>query len=90
MFLNFLVSSTIYKSFCRRIVRLRGVSSFLWSNVINYGHMMIAVFLLFKVPDVSALAAEDTTLRIFLHSVCMGPFLSGLGFIGLGEGQFIR
>ena len=40
-----------------------------------------------KVPNVTASNAEDTTLRIVLQSVRMGPFISGLGFIGLGEGQ---
>ena len=43
--------------------------------------MSVDVFLLLKVPHVSASAAEDTTFRIFLHSVFMGPFLSGLGLL---------
>ena len=66
---------------------LRGVAGCLLSNVIKSGCMLIDVYPLLKVPHVSASAAEDTTFRIVLHSVFMGPFLSGLGFIGLGEGQ---
>ena len=52
--------------------------------------MPIDVFRLLKVPHVSDSAAEDTTLRIVLDSVCMGTFQSGLGFVGLGEGQLLR
>ena len=69
---------------------LRVVAGCSWSNVIKAGCMPIAVFLLLKVPHVSDSAAEDTTLQMVLHSVCMGTFLPGLGFIGLGEGQSIR
>ena len=69
---------------------LMGVTSCLWSNAIKAGRMPIAVFPLLKVPHVSASAAEDTTLRIVLHYMCIGPFLSGLCFIGLGEGQLLR
>ena len=64
----------------------RVVDGCLWSNVINDGCISIAVSPLFKVPHVSDSAVKDTTLKIVLHSVCMSPFLSGLGFIGLGEG----
>ena len=56
----------------------------------KYGCILIAVFPLLKVTHVSASAAEDTTFRIVLHSVCMGPFLSGLGFIRMGEGQSLK
>ena len=68
----------------------RGVAGCLWSNVINSGHILIYVFPLLKVPHVSASSAEDTTLRIVLHFVFMGTFLSGLDFIGLGEVQSHR
>ena len=69
---------------------LRDVTGCLWSNTVEAGRMLIAVLPLLKVPHVSASAAEDKTLRIVLHSVCIGPFLSGLGFIGLGQGQLLR
>ena len=69
---------------------LRGVAGCLWFNDINYGHMPIYIFLLLEVPHVSDSAAEDITLRIVLHSVCIGLFLSWLVFIGLGEGQSLR
>ena len=69
---------------------LRGVAGCLWSNVIKYYYMLIDFLPLLKVPRVSDSAAEYITLRIVLHSVCMGPFLSGLGSIGLGEGQSLR
>ena len=69
---------------------LRGVDGFLWYNEIKSGCMPISVSPLFKVPHVSASAAEDIIFRIVLHSVCMGPFLSGLSFIGLGESQSLR
>ena len=52
--------------------------------------MTIAILPLFKVPQVSASAAKETTLQVILHYVCIGLFLSGLGFIGLGEGQSLR
>ena len=52
--------------------------------------MPISVLPFLKLPHVSSSAAEDTTFRIVLHSVCMELFLSGLGFIGLGEGQALR
>ena len=65
----------------------RGVDGCLWSNLIKYGRMPIAFSQLLKVPHVSVSAAEGTTFRNFLHSVCMVPFFSGLGFIGLGEVQ---
>ena len=69
---------------------LKGVAGCLRSNAINAGFMPIAVFHLLKVPHVSYLADEYTTLRIVLHYVCTGPFLLGLGFIILGEGQSLR
>ena len=69
---------------------LRGVAVFLWSNAIKDGHLKIAVFPLFKVPHVSSSVAEDTTLRIFFHSMWIGPFLLRLGFIGFGDGQSLR
>ena len=69
---------------------LRGSAGCLWFNVIKSGCMPIDVFPLLNVPHASASSAEDTEFRIFLHSVCMGPFLSGLGFIGLGEGHSLR
>ena len=53
-------------------------------------HITIAVFLLFKVQLVSDSSAEGITLRIFLRPVCMGTFLLGMDFIGLGEGQLLR
>ena len=46
--------------------------------------MTISVFLLLKVTHFSAPDVEDRRLRIVLNSVCMGPFISGLGLIGLG------
>ena len=66
---------------------LRGVAGFLWYNAIKSGCMPIDVFLSLHVPHVPASSHEDTILRIVLHLVCIGPFLLGLGFIGLGEGQ---
>ena len=69
---------------------LRGVAGCLWSNVIKAGRIPVAFFPLLKVPHVSYYAAEDTKFRIVLHSVCMGPFLSVLGFIGIGEVQSLR
>ena len=69
---------------------LRDVTGFLWSNSIKAGCMPIDVFLLLKVPHVSASAAEYNTLWIVLHSVCIGLFLSGLDFIRIGEGQSLR
>ena len=69
---------------------LRGVAGFLCSNMIKSGFMPISVFLLLKIPHVSTSAAETTTLRIVLHSLCMGSFLLGLCFIGIGEGQSLR
>ena len=68
---------------------LRGVAGCLWSNAIKAGRITIDVFLLLKVPHISASSAEDTTLRIVLHSVCICPFLLGLDFIGLSEGQLL-
>ena len=65
----------------------RGVAGCLWSNVIKAGNMVINVFLLFKVTYFSASPPEDTKLRIFLYLLCIGIFLLGLGFIGIGEGQ---
>ena len=65
---------------------LRGVAICLWSNAIKDVCMLISVLQFLKVLNVSASAAEDTPLRIVLHSVCMGEFLSGLVFIGLGKG----
>ena len=44
---------------------LRGVAGFSWSNTIKAGRMPIYVYLLLKVPYVSASAAEDTKLRVF-------------------------
>ena len=69
---------------------LRGVAGCLWTKTIKAGRMPITVSLLLKVPHVSASADEDTTLRIFYDSVCIGPFLLGLGFIRLGQGQSFR
>ena len=69
---------------------LRGVAGCLWSNAIKAGRMPIYVLPLLKVTHDSASVSEGTTLRIVLRSVCIGPFLSGLGFIGLGEGQSLR
>ena len=69
---------------------LRGVPNCLWSNVIKAAYMKIYIFLLLKVNHVSDSAAEDTTLRIVLHYVCICMFFSGLGFIGLVEVQLIR
>ena len=66
---------------------LRGVAVCSWSNVIKDDHIPLSVSLLLKLPHVSASAAKDTILWIVLHSVCMEPFFSGLGFIGFGEGQ---
>ena len=64
----------------------RVVAGCLCSNAIKSGCMPISGFPLLNVPHVSASAAEDTTFQIVLHPVCMGPFLSVFGFIGLGEG----
>ena len=69
---------------------LRGVTGCSRSNAITAGCMSISVFLLFRVPQISDLSAEDTALHTVLHYVCMGPFLSELGFIGLVEGQSLR
>ena len=66
---------------------LRGVAGCLWPNAIKAGCMTIAVLPLSKVTHVSASATDDKILRIVLKFVCIGPLLSGLGFIGLGEGQ---
>ena len=69
---------------------LRIVAGFFGYNAIKAGRMPISVYPLLKVPHVLDYSAEDTIFRIVLHSVCMGQFLSGLGFIGLGEGQSLR
>ena len=69
---------------------LRGVADCLWSNAIKYGRIPIAVLPLLKVPYVSVSSAEDMTLQIVLYSVCIGPFLLGLGFIRLDEVQSLR
>ena len=53
------------------------VAGCLCSNAIRAGQTIIYVFILLKVPHVSASAAEDKTLRIALHSVWIGLFLSG-------------
>ena len=59
---------------------LRGVAGFLCSNVIKVGRIPINVFPLLKVPYISALGAEDTTLCIVLHSVCIGTFILAVRF----------
>ena len=64
---------------------LRGIAVCLWSDVIKAGRMSISVLPFLKVPHVPASSAEETTFWIVLHSVCMGTFISGLGFIELGE-----
>ena len=69
---------------------LRGVAGCLWSNEIKSGRMTIDVFPLLNVPHVSASTSEDTTLKIVLYYVYIGLFLLGVGFTGLGEGQFLR
>ena len=55
----------------------RGAAGLLCSNLINSGRMLIAIFLLLKLPHVSASAEEDTTMRIVLHSVGMGHLSRG-------------
>ena len=40
--------------------------------------MTIVVFSLLRVPHASAFAAEDTTLRIVLHYIWIGPFVFGV------------
>ena len=55
--------------------------------MVKAGRIMISIFLLLKFPHVSASATEDTSLRIIFHYVWIGPFLSGLSFIGFGNGQ---
>ena len=52
--------------------------------------MPIEIFTLLKFSHVSASAAEDTTLRIVLNSVWIGPFILGVGFNGRGDGQSLR
>ena len=69
---------------------LRGVSNCRWSNVITVICIRISVFPCLKVPHISDSAAEDTTMRIVLHSVSMGTFILGVLFIGLGEVQSFR
>ena len=66
------------------------VAGCLWSSEIKDGWMTIFVFMLLKVPHVLDSDDEDTTLRIVLHSVWMGPFLLGVGFNGRSEGQYLR
>ena len=46
-----------------------------------------ALFILLNVPHVSASASKYTTLRIFLISVWIGPFLLGKGLIIWGRGK---
>ena len=63
---------------------LRGVAGCLWSSEIKAGWMTIFVFMLLKVPHVLDSDDEDTTLRIVLHSVWIGPFLLRVDFNGRG------
>ena len=67
---------------------LRGVSGYLCSNVIKAGRMPIYVFSLLKVTHISASAAEDTRLRIALHSVCIYTFLFGWLLSNLVKADF--
>ena len=69
---------------------LRVVAGCVWSNAIKASLVQIYIFPFLTVPHVLASAAEDTTFRIVLQSVCMRTFLPGSGFIGLGEGQSFR
>ena len=55
--------------------------------MVKAGRTLIAVFPLLKVPHVSTSSAEDTTLRIVLHSVWIGPFILVLVFIEFVDGQ---
>ena len=71
--------------FTNQLSVLRGVADCLWSDVIKAGLMPIAVFIFLKVPHVSVSATEDTTLRTVLHSMWIGLFLLGLGFIDFGD-----
>ena len=66
---------------------LGGVPGCFWSNEIKAGSMQVAVSTIFKLPHVLASVAEYTTLGIVLHTVWIGPFILGVGFIRLGEGQ---
>ena len=69
---------------------LSGVAGCFWSNAIKYGRIPIDVFPLLNFPQVSTSDVEVTTLRSFLHSVCIGPFLLGEGLAGCGKGQPLR
>ena len=69
---------------------LRGFAGCLWLNAIKADHMTIAIFPLLKFPQFASSVDEDATLRIFLHSLWIGPFLSGVRFTGRGEGQSLR
>ena len=47
--------------------------------------MGTTVLALWNMPIVSASAAQDITLQMVLHSVCIGPFGFGCGvFVSLG------
>ena len=69
---------------------LRRVDGCLWANAIKAGRMPIYTFILLKVPHLSDSAAKDTTIWIVLHSMWIGPFLLGVGFIGLDDGQSLK
>ena len=69
---------------------LSGVTVFFWSNVIRTGPMPIYVSTLLNVPHISYSAADDTTLRIFLHYVWIVPFSLGGGLNGSCEGESLR
>ena len=69
---------------------LRGVSGFLWSNAIKDGCMTVAVFPLINILHVSSSDDKYATLKIFLHSVCIGPFILREGLTVCGEGQSLR
>ena len=63
------------------------VAGFLWSSSVKAGCMLIAIFLLLKVPYILDSSDEYTTLRVFLYSVWIGLLLLVIGFNGRGEGQ---
>ena len=50
-----------------------------WPNSSRAVRMGTAVLALWKIPIVSASAAEDMTFLTVLHSVCSGPLGAGVG-----------
>ena len=68
---------------------LRDVTGCLWSNEIKGVRIMIAIFLMLKVPHVSSYSTEDMILRMVLHYAWIGPFPLVVGFIGLGDFQYL-